>query len=83
MVIYLLCTVEKFTIGNLFHVKHEKLTIGHVAVLRDQLNYITNVCTHMCTSLTDHVISSISYPEKLLSCRTASLARAPKNRRLE
>ena len=38
----------------------EKFTIGYVVAQRGRLNYITNACTRMCTSLTDHVTLSIS-----------------------
>ena len=49
--------------GNLFYMKLysvEKFTIGHVAVHRGRLNYITNARTRMCISLTDNVTWSIS-----------------------
>ena len=38
----------------------QKFMIGHVAAQHNQLNYITNAGTHMCTSSTEHVTWSIS-----------------------
>ena len=71
--------------GNLFYMKLytvKKFMIGHVAAQRGWLNFNINTCMRMCTSLTDQVTLSISYPEKLPSCLTVSLERAPKKRRL-